>query len=78
MFNFYLKAKGVILKETGARGESQFGGNLDLDFVLSSRSLFHLEARQVFPAVDPGKKLISSRIIVFGIKPKLYQIFSGC
>ena len=56
MFNFYLKAKGVILKETGVRGKSQLGGNLDLDFFLSSRSLFHLEARQVFPAVDPGKK----------------------
>ena len=56
MFNFYLKAKGVILKETAVRGKSQSGGNLDLDFVLSSRSLFHLEARQVFPAADPGKK----------------------
>ena len=68
MLNFYLKAKEVILTETGARRKILVRGKFDLDFVLSSRSLFHLETRQVFPVVDPGKTdTVSGRIMVFEI-----------
>ena len=69
MLNFDLKAKEVILKEAGARTKILVWRKFDLDFVLSSRNLFHVEAREVFPAVDTGKKLIPGRNMVFEIKP---------